>query len=226
MIRQVVTLGPLAASNAGLLVSSVTPTSGTALSLLQNTLGTVPRRILATVGSEASARTLKLTGTNYAGLTITETLAIPATTPGTVQSARDFATITQALPLGGGWTAAMTLGTSGVASSPWQRVSEHLTPVNITVAVVVSGTVNYTVETTTDPVNAVAYNSTVGAPFGPGGPVPPIATPFAYPPALQAQAANAVGLIDRPITSWRVTLNSGAGSVTATGVQGGIIQGH
>lgn len=225
MIRQVVTLGPIVAGNAALLVASVTPTSGTALTLLTNSLGTVPRRILATVGSEASGRTLKLTGTNYAGLAITETLTIPASTAGTVQSTQDFATITQALPLGGGWTAAMTLGTSGVASSPWQRVSEHITPVNIGVSAVVNGTANYTVEVTAEAVEAVAANSTAGAPQGPGGPVIPNPTPFPYPPALQAQSTNQAGMIDRPITSWRVTLNSGTGSVTVTAVEAGIRQG-
>jgi len=69
-----------------------------------------PRRILLTFGVEGSARTLVLTGTNWSGLTITETLAVPSGAGATVASVLDYATLTSALPLGGGWTAAATLG--------------------------------------------------------------------------------------------------------------------
>ena len=101
-------LGPFAAAQAAGIVTSTTPVSGTALTLngaLVNAAGVAvmdkPRRILLTYGSEASARTLIVTGTNADGNPIQETLAVAASAPGTVYTVQDFATVTAALPQGG-----------------------------------------------------------------------------------------------------------------------------
>ena len=89
---------------------------------------------------------------------------------------------------------------------------------------VVSGTVNYTVETEDDPLDTHVDNTTAGPIFGPGGPVAPIVTAFAEPQSLTGQSTNQAGEITRPINAWRITLNSGSGSATATAIQGGIKQ--
>ena len=226
MIRQIVTVGPLAAAVANYFVTSVTPTSGQVLTLAHTGAPSgVPQRIQAAYGNEASARTLTLTGKNYAGLTITEVLAIPSGSSGTATSLQDFATLTRAQAGGGAWTAAMTLGTCNIASSPWQKITEHVTPVNLSINCVINGTVNYTIETTNDDLDPPACMSTNGAPFGPAGPIPPICTPFPNAVA-DGVAINQVAPITLPANAWRLTLNSGAGSVTATAIQSGIIQGH
>jgi hypothetical protein len=225
MLKQVVTVGPIVAAVANFYAVSATPVSGTPLTLT-GAVAPIARRVRLTYGSEGGARTLALTGKDAAGNTLQETLAVPSGAAGTVDTVQDFVSVTKAVPAGGGWTAAMMLGTSPVASSPWRRVTEHIAPVNISVNAVVSGTVNYSVEITNDEIEPALPTSTVGAPYGPLGPIPRVPTPFPLPGALEAQSANATGLIAQPILYWRLVLNSGTGSVTATAIEAGIIQGH
>lgn len=215
MIPAIVTVGPLAAANAALLAASQTPTSGTPLTLT-GTQPDVARRILLTYGNEASNRTLVVKGTNHTGNPISETLAVPSGAGGTVATLQDFLTVTSALPLGGGWTAAVTLGTNTVASSPWKMLDPLVTPVNLGVGVVVSGTVNFTVEYTYDSPNGLTYN------FNQPVQVIPTAWPIA---ALASKAVNTDGSLTTPAAAWRLTVNSGTGSATATGIQSGNAQG-
>ena len=223
MIRQVVTVGPVAAAVVDYFAVSATPVSGTPLTLA-NTTPLTPRKILLTYGSEGSARTLALTGKGP-NSNIQETLVIPSGAAGSVQSVQDFTSLTTALPGGGGWTAAMTLGTSSVAASPWQRVTEHVTPVNISFQCVVSGVVNYLIEVTNDDIEPPLPTTNVGPSYGRLGPIPPIVTALPLPGTLDNQSANLRGLIAEPITAWRLVLLSGTGAVTATAIEAGIRQG-
>lgn len=155
-----VTLGPFAAANAALLAASQTPVSGTPLTLT----GTQPdtaRRVLLTFGNEAAARTLALTGTDRAGQTISETLVVPSGASGVALSALDYATVTNAVPGGSGWSAPATLGTyaGGTAgpagSSAWARLDDYgFAPVDLQVDL--SGTMTFTVEASDDDPNAGA----------------------------------------------------------------------
>src|SRR6516225_4930989 len=117
----------LAASSANNLATSQTPGSGTPLTLtaLAGTGLDTQRRVLLTFGSEASNRTMVITGKNSQGTVISETLSIASGAGGTVATVQDFLTVSQALPLGGGWTAAVTLGTNTVGSTAWQPVNWH-----------------------------------------------------------------------------------------------------
>src|SRR5271166_323510 len=110
----------LAAANASIVAVSQTPASGTALTLVSSpvTLDTA-RRVLLTYGNEGSARTLTVAGTDRFGNVIAEILAVPSGASGTVYTQRDFLTVTSALPLGGGWTAAVTVGTNTIGSTQW-----------------------------------------------------------------------------------------------------------
>lgn len=144
-------VGPLAAASANLYATSQTPTSGTALTLTGSTSLT-PRRVLLTFGNEGSARTLTIVGTGYGGNTQSEILAVPAGAGATVASALDYTAISSALPLGGGWTAAITLGTNGSASTPWFRLDNYGFP-QCALQVDVSGTVTYSVEQTLEDPN-------------------------------------------------------------------------
>ena len=212
------TLGPLATANAALYAASQTPVSGTPLTLT----GAVPdvaRQVLLTAGSEASPRTLLITGTNFAGNPIAETLVIPATTPGTYGSKQDFLTVTSALPGGGGWSNAVTLGTSGVASSPWKLSnSPQFGPVEIGFQVVVTGTVNWSIEVTLDDPNS--NSNMMGGALG-NYPVAP--TPFPTGVAgLTTQTGNGIGWLDQPIRAWRATLNSGTGSIAVEALEAGV----
>lgn len=200
----VVTVGPLAAASANSLVTSVTPTSGTPLTLVTNTLDK-PRRILLTYGNEGAARTLVITGTSVTGRVQSETLAVPSGAGGTVASVLDYATITSAVPAGSGWTAAATLGTNGVAASSWVRLDEWAMPQTALQCSVV-GTVNYTVQQTLDDPNS------------PNNPVGITAINWVSHPDTAFVAATTTiqsNYAYAPIWT-RVLLNSGTGSVTYT----------
>src|SRR5262252_2779881 len=129
-LPQVVTLGPgIAAANAALFAASQTPVSGTPLTLTgASQTGGQFRTTLLTYGSEAAPRTLMLTGLNPAGGQITELLSIPAGATGTVATNQIFTSILSAVPGGGGFSAAVTLGTNSVVASPWKIVDLDISP--------------------------------------------------------------------------------------------------
>ncbi|MGH7747120.1 MAG: hypothetical protein ACREQ5_20550, partial [Candidatus Dormibacteria bacterium] len=143
----VVLAGNLAAPSAALYMASAAPVSGTPV-MLTGALPDQARRVIVTAGSEAAQRTMKITGTARNGNIISETVTIPATTAGAYQTLQDFASVTQGLPGGGGWTAAATIGTNTVASSAWVQVDRHLTPINIGIGVINLSACNWTVEYT------------------------------------------------------------------------------
>lgn len=208
----------LAAASANNIATSQTPTSGTNLTINGSTASggvatlDTQRRVLLTYGSEGSARTLFVKGTNQDGGIISETLSIPSGGSGTVASLFDYKTVTQLLPLGGGWTAAVTVGTSGVGSSRWVSVTPQVTPGMVQWQVKATGTVNYTVETTLNEVNVVGLY--------------PVVTPQPFPVvALQSQTIDGMGQSSTVFLYWRITINSGSGSVSCIGLQGGISQG-
>jgi hypothetical protein len=205
----VVTVGPLAGASAANLVASVTPTSGTPLTLLTNTLD-MPRRILLTYGSEGAARTLVITGTGITGQTQSETLAVPSGAAGTVASVLDYATITSALPLGSGWTAAATLGTSTIAGSAWIMLDSWALP-EVSLQCTVNGTVNYTVQQTLDDPNSISNPVALSA----------VTWVNSADTAVVAATATAQSNYAYAPVFTRVLLNSGSGSVVYTVSQAG-----
>lgn len=214
----VVSVGPLASAAANNIATSQTPTPGTALtlngSLASGGVATLdaPRRVLLTFGNEASARTVLLSGTNWSGNPISETLAVASGGASTVASVLDYKTVTSMVPAGGGFTAAVTVGTNGVAASPWVKLDDYgFAPTSLQATV--SGTVNYTVQQTLDDPNS------------PTNPVEPSAVTWvAYNDSSMAAAtATAQGNYAFAPSFCRVLLNSGTGSVTLTVLQSGPI---
>lgn len=93
---------------------------------------------------------------------------------------------------------------TGTGSTTWFPLDILRNPFNVGFGVVVTGTVNYTVEHTFDNIQ----DSTV--------------TPTAFPhPDVAAQTANADGTYAFPVRAIRLTVNSGAGSAVFTGIQAG-----
>jgi hypothetical protein len=219
MIPVIITLGPIASAVANFFAVSATPTSGTALTLAHTAVLT-PRRVLLTYGNEGSARTLRLTGTNADGNPIRETLAIPSGAIGTVYSVQDFGTLTEAMPLGSGWTAAMTLGTNGVASSPWKLTnSQHQALTSISWFGEVTGTITWGVEYGYTSPNS--NQNQMGS--GPLGNYPTPVTPLPL-QQLTAQTVNADAALNNPFQCWRVIVTAGTGSVKVTSIEGGVTE--
>lgn len=96
------------------------------------------------------------------------------------------------------------LSVTGVGTSSSVVVNTNISPINIGVAVVVTGTVNYTVNHT--------YDSPGGSGFStwfPDG-------------TLAGKTANAETNITIPVTGLQLVVNSGTGTATMTVVQAGI----
>lgn len=170
-------------------------------------------RVLITSGSSDAGINFTVNGTNASGSTISDTFAGGATT---AQSNLDFVTVTSVTHTGS-VASTITIGTSGVGSSPWQTMNwQNSAPMNISVAVeLVSGAATYTVQYTyDDPNNLVA------------GVVFPLALSLLTPSALGGPstpaAATADGLFNFPLIAVRLLINSGTGALRARIVQSGI----
>ena len=92
---------------------------------------------------------------------------------------------------------------TGVGSSSALVMNTNQTPFNVGFGVVVTGTVNYTVQHTFDD-PAVGFT-----------------TWFSH-PTIASQAANADGNYAFPVTGIKVLVNSGAGTATMNLIQAGI----
>lgn len=227
-----VTLNPAAAS-ANNIVTTITPTSGTKLTLNGTTVSggvatlDIPRRVLLTYGNEASARTMTIFGTDRNGNAISEILAVPSGAGGTVYTQQDFLTVTEALPLGGGWTAAMTLGTNAVASTQWfYREWSQIGKMGVLVSIPASGP-TVQLEVTWDDPNASQETYPYGVSPEPQSAVPPLAviapaSEAIFNPttgvALGTQAwagittPGAAAAFDVPVFAMRLTNTAGTGT--------------
>ena len=213
MQPMIVTVGPLASAVANNICTSQTPTSALTLNGSLVTGGVAyldtPRRILITVGGSESGKTFTVVGTNWAGDRITEGMAGPAS--GTVTSVLDYKTVTS-ITISSAAGAALTVGTTTTAASPWVRFDDWALP-QAAIGCVISGTVNYTVQQTMDDPNDP--NSPVA--------VASITWTSALDTTLVGASSNIIGVMN-VVPRWgRILLNSGTGSVTGTFRQLGVV---
>lgn len=209
----------LAAASATAVCAAQTPVSGTPLAINGSassggvaTLDT-QRQILLTYGDEAAARTLVITGTDDTGFAISETLNVPSGAAGTVATEQSFLTVKSALPGGGGWTAAVTLGTNAVGSTPWYLLNPHLTPFALTAELEFTGAATASFDTTTDsPMPPIPVYAVPTRPI-------PVATPL---PSSAGVSVNTQVAVSSPVLACRLTVLSGTGAVAASAVQAGI----
>ena len=96
-----------------------------------------------------------------------------------------------------------TVSKTGVGSSSALVMNTNVSPFNVGFGVIVSGTVNYTVQHTFDD-PAIGFS-----------------TWFSH-PTVASQAANADGNYAFPVTGIKVLVNSGSGTATLKLVQAGI----
>jgi hypothetical protein len=96
-----------------------------------------------------------------------------------------------------------TVSKTGVGSSSSLVMNTNISPFNVGFGVVVTGTVNYTVQHTFDD-PAVGFT-----------------TWFSH-PTIASQAANADGNYAFPVTGIKVLVNSGSGTATLNLIQAGI----
>lgn len=194
-----IALSQTTAGAANLVINGVTATSGVAY------LDT-PRRVLVTNAGNDSAITFTVYGTWIDGQTISETLQ--GTNGSSVATTLDFSTVTRVAVSGATSVSGVTVGTNGVAGSRWVRFDDFA-PGQITVQGNVSGTVNYSVQTTlndpNDPINPVAIGSVVWLDALDGN--------------IVSESTAKSGYIAYAPAYARVLLNSGSGSASATFLQ-------
>lgn len=210
----VVTVGPLANASA---TNIRTASSGSAGALVLNgslvSSGVAyldkPRRVLITNAADETGKTVVLTGTNWSGNAISETVTLAGI--GSTASVLSYATLSSAV-LSANSSGTLSIGTNGVATSPWVFI-DSWAAANIAMQATVSGTVNYTIQSTLD---------------DPNSPINPVT------PALMTWVSTsdtaAVGATTTAQTNYlfspayiRVLLNSGTGSVTLTVTQSNVV---
>lgn len=207
-----VTVGPLATASANNIALSQTPTSSFTLngSLVSGGVATLdtPRRILFTNAGNESSNAFTITGTNASGMYQIEVLA--GTIAGSFYNNLDFSTVSS-IVLKNAASGAITVGTNGVASSPWVRTDEFANT-QTGIQATVTGTVNYTIQST--------YND----PNSPTNPIAPYAVTWVNTPDTNAvNATTSIQSYYAYTPTWiKVTLNSGTGSVTSTITQYGV----
>jgi hypothetical protein len=207
-----VTVGPVGTVSATNIALSQTPSAAGALTLNGSTVSggvatlSSPQRVKITTAD--STHTFTITGATASGSVLSEVVTSNGTS---VQSALDYATVTS-IVISGAATGAVTVGTSGVASTPWVRFDDFA-PAPVSIQCTVSGTVNYTIQQTLDDPNSAT------------NPVTPSAVTWVA--TSDTAGVGATGSIQSnygyvPIFA-RVLLNSGAGSVTTTFLQAGAV---
>ena len=208
----VASVGPLAAAAANNIALSQTPAGAGALtlngSLAAGGIATLdnPRRVLITTAD--TTHTFTVTGTTPTGSVISEVVG-PITT--SAQTTQDFKTVTS-IVINAAATAAVTVGTNGVAATPWVRLDEWADP-HTSIQCNASGTVNYTVQFSNDDPN------------DPTNPVLPNAMTW-----INTNDPNGVGAVASILTNLvftsryvRTVLNSGTGSVVMTVIQSNVV---
>lgn len=208
-----VTVGPVGTTSATNICTSQTPGAAGALtlngSLVSGGIATLPspQRVLITTGD--TTHTFTITGATATGTLLTETIG-PITT--SAYSALDYNTVSK-ITINGAATAAVTVGTNGIASSPWVRL-DNWADAQCSVQCDVTGTVNYTVQVSNDDPNSVYAT-----------PVAPSAMTW-----LNTNDTNVVNSTTSFQTNFyfsplyaRTLLNSGSGSVTTTFVQYNVV---
>lgn len=160
--------------------------------------------VLVTVTSTAndSTRTYTITGTNAAGVTMSETITGPNTT--TVSTTRYFKTVTDVSVAGGGTVGTVRVGFSATGVTPPVILDVHGRP-DVSLQVVVSGTVTWTLQQTLDNIWDVSNP-----------------TWFSHPDVnMVSQTVNRQGNYAYIPSATRLQISSGTGSATLTVLQSG-----
>ena len=184
----------LTAASVNVIAHTQTPGVAGNLTLVSNpvTLDT-QRQVLFTFAADESARTFVVYGTKQGGASIQETVAGTATTANTLQN---FLTVSR-ISVDHSTAGSLQVGTNGVGSTDWQSVDIMRQPVNVGFSITVTGTVNYTVQTTNQDINSLAVGKV------------PLSTDLAQFTALTYSTS---GGFTTPAAFFRLQINSGTGS--------------
>ena len=206
---QVVAGGLAAADDNGIHLSSTPSAGAVSLDGALVTGGVAylgdARRVLVTTAGNETGKTMTITGTDANGNIQTDTVSLPNTS--TVYTSLDFLTVT-GITISSNAAAAIIIGTNGIGGSRWVRLNDFA-PSNISIQCDVSGTVNFTVQSTLDDPN------------DPFSPTPAEDVVWVDSSDLAVVAANSTQQSNFLFTPKyaKILINSGSGTVTATFLQ-------
>lgn len=184
------------AGAANLLINGSLAAGGVATLAAQQTLGFTSAGNIATV-------VFTITGTDEQGRTISET--VTGVNANTVNTGLNYKTVTQ-IATSAAVASAVSVDTLQIGGSQEIPVDIYLTPFNVTLAVEVTGTVNYTVQWTTDDIFAA-----------PGG------GPFIWTNSTVLGTTSQVGSLVAPVRAVRILTNSGGGTAKFQVIQAGVM---
>ena len=176
--------------------------TGSAASAGVATLDT-QRQVLLTFAADETGHTFVVYGTKQGGSAISETVA--GTTAGTVATNQDFLTVTR-VSISAAATGAIKVGTNTFGATDWQSVDTMRQPVNVAFQIGVTGTINYSIQTTVQDVNNLPSGTTY---------------PTAFDSVVAGQAGNMGGSLTDPVTFFRLLVNSGTGAAILSYQQAG-----
>jgi hypothetical protein len=205
----------LAASNATNIAASQSPGAG-AINIANITSGVTldtQRRVVLVSGGNDSGITFTINGTNQVGVPISDTITGGNATAAV--SKQDFLTVT-GITHSGSVASTLTAGTGNTGSSLWQIINWNAVPINLTIAVELrSGSANFTIEHT--------YDAPDILPGAGGLNAAGLTYPFAWPdPTINGASAAAETSYQIPILAWRLTTNSGTGTLVCRSLQSGL----
>lgn len=212
MRTQVVSVGPLTSASANNIATSQSVSGATAVTLNGATVSSGvatldhARRVGITSAGNDSGITFTLTGTDWAGNAVSEVLA--GANAGVATSILDYLTISS-IVTSNSTASTITVGTTAVAGSPWVRFDEYsFGPAGVQFSV--SGTVNYTLQTTFDDPNGIDYNTAIARTA--------VVWDTSYSVIINQTVTQSATLTTVPRYA-RVIMNSGSGTVTASFTQ-------
>ena len=202
----------LAASNNTAVAASQSPGAGVIALNTTTVILDTQRRIILTSGANDTGINFTVFGTNQAGFTIQDTFAGTNGTATPAQSNLDFLTITN-ITHSGSVAGTLLAGTNGVGSSMWQIINFNTTPINMGFVVEArTGTANFTLEYTLDDPNILPMTGGLNA----------AGLAFPLPIAIASSTATLATSFITPFFAWRLTTNSGTGTLVARAIESGL----
>lgn len=163
------------------------------------------RVVLITTAADESGKTLTIYGTDDRGNVISEAMTGPNATTGS--TTQNFKTVTR-IAVSAAFAGAVTAGTSGVGSSPCQVLDQYIAPFATSIFVKVVGTVNFTVQYTSDDVFASGFVDGSAS--------------WTDHPSMTSKTVNTDSNLAYPASALRIRINSGTGSTTMIIRQAGL----
>lgn len=198
-------------------ITSITVSAGTTGAITVGSYAAatldVARQVLITSAGNDSGITFTVAGTDWAGSPISE--VITGANIGTATGVLDFLTITS-ITTSGAVASTVTIGTNGVAGSPWVRFDQLASNAQTFAQFDVTGTVNYTLQLSMNDPNVITNQLPTPTYKWSRSAVNWVASSDTN--VVNATATKQSTLTVTPIFA-RVLLNSGTGSVTATFAQ-------